>query len=87
MAKLIDNGFHVKLDGFELNKEAQERIQLGIEEVVLRELAAHHSFGEGGSGHAVIIPSEWLGRILMNLSNAEVKNIRPGFNINAFTSK
>ena len=77
MTKLIDNGFHVKLDGIKLNKEVQERIQFGIQEVILRELAARHSIGESGSGDgfAFVIPKDWLGFILRELEHAELGKV------------
>ena len=79
MTKLIDKGFHVKLDGFELNTEVQKKIEFVIQEVVFRELAAHHPFGGGNPGWVVVVPNEWLGLILHKLTQAD----RDKLNINS----
>ncbi len=80
-----DNGFHVRLDGIELSHEARERIQAGIQAVVMKELASFfpnpdddgkpkHGFGHGGG--VVVVPSKWWwGFILRQLQPKEIEGI------------
>ena len=77
MTKLIEKGFHVKLDGIELSEEALTRIELGIQEVILREVATRQPISEKGSGDgfAFVLPKEWLGFILRRLSPADTETM------------
>lgn len=84
MAKKNDNGFHVQLEGVKLSEAARERIQAGIQEVVLRELAAYYPDPDGGDGLGrdtpVIAfgkPRWWWGFILRELSQLEVEKTLP----------
>ena len=87
MAKKNNNGFHVQLEGVKLSEAARERIQAGIQEVVLRELAAYYPDPDGGGGlgndtgqHGIAIgrPRWWWGFILRELSQGEAEKL-PGF--------
>jgi hypothetical protein len=84
MAKLEDNGFHVRLDGVELSEASRVRIQNGIQEVLLRELAGYFPNPDDpdsnkhlGNGIIIVPPRFWWGRILRVLNPAEVDGI-PG---------
>ncbi|MDB5143878.1 MAG: hypothetical protein JWQ66_2591 [Mucilaginibacter sp.] len=80
MAQKINKGFQVKLDGIELSEAALTRIEFGIQEVILRELAAYHPVGESGSGDgfAFVLPHLWRGFILRRLSQGDVKTFGAG---------
>jgi hypothetical protein len=84
MAKLKDNGFHVKLDGVELSEASRIRIQNGIQEVLLRELAGYFPNPDDtnsnnkhlGGGIVIVPPRFWWGRILRVLSPGETEGIK-----------
>jgi hypothetical protein len=83
MGNLKDNGFHVKLDGVELSDASSKRIQAGIREVVLRELAGYYPNPDDdtgsvhfGQGVIVVPPRFWRGYILRQLDRGEALQIK-----------
>jgi hypothetical protein len=83
MGNLKDNGFHVKLDGIDLPEASRNRIQAGIREVVLRELAAYpNPDGDDtgtvhlGQGVVIVPPRFWWGYILRQLDRGEAVQIK-----------
>lgn len=84
MGNLKDNGFHVKLDGVELSEASRKRVQAGIQDVILRELAGYFPNpdddekrpGHLGNGVIVVPPRFWWGFILRPLRPNEVVGIK-----------
>ena len=58
--------FIIKFEGVNLSKEASERIQRGVNELLLQELAGSGAgaFSDGADGNycGVYIPHKWIGR-------------------------
>lgn len=79
-----NNGFHVKLDGVELSNESRERIQAGIQALVLKELAAYTPNPDApdkpsrhfGGGVVVVPPKWWWGFIIKKLTLPELEKIQ-----------
>jgi hypothetical protein len=80
MANLKDNGFHVRLDGIKLSEDARNRIQAGIQEVLLRELAGYFPDPENdtsvGNGLIIIPPKYWRGIWFRSLALGEAENLK-----------
>jgi hypothetical protein len=85
--KKNEGDFHVELNGIKLSEASRNRIQSGIQKVVMDELAAyypnpddpdkpqrHHPFGDGGV--IVVPPKWWWGFILRPIFPNEVDNIK-----------
>lgn len=80
-----NNGFHVKLEGLELSNDARERVQAGIQAVVLRELAAYKPNPDDngkpsrhlGGGVVIVPPKQWWGFIVRQLTLPDLEKI-PG---------
>jgi hypothetical protein len=86
MANRNDNGFHVKLDGIELSEESRIRIEAGIQEVMLREIA--HMFpdpnSDPNSGSVIFMqPRLWRGIYMRPLNHQEGEAI--GVNVGIAT--
>ena len=78
-----DNSFHVKLDGINFSEASMQRIQAGIQNVLLQELAGYTPNPEGddkphhhfGNGVIVVPPKWWWGFIIRELQPKEVTGI------------
>lgn len=78
-----DSGFHVKLDGIKFNDASMERIQAGIQNVLLQELAGYTPNPDGddkprhrfGNGVIVVPPKWWWGFIIRELRPKEITEI------------
>ena len=79
-----DNGFHVRLDGVKLSEGSRNRIQAGIQKVIMDELAGYYPNPDDdgkrpvhfGGGVVVVPPKWWWGFIVRQLVPAEVEGIK-----------
>lgn len=78
--KKDDNSFHVKLGGIKLTEASKQRIEAGIQSVVLKELAEYKpnpdDSGTSGGGVIHIPPRIWRGFIAMYLTPKELESIQ-----------
>lgn len=79
-----DNSFHVRLDNLELSEASKARIEKGIQEVVLRELANYPNPDDDTKpkgtiphppGVAIIPPKYWRGFIAYKLKPEQLNGI------------
>lgn len=80
-----DNGFHVRMDGVRLSDASKNRIQAGIQKVIMDELAGYYpNPDDDGKSHTgnfggpviVVPPKWWWGFILRQLVPNEIDSIK-----------
>jgi hypothetical protein len=78
MANQNDNGFHVKLDGIKFSEESRNRIQTGIQEVLLREVSRMFPDPDSDLKSSAVIfvpPRLWRGIYLRVLDHQQEEAI------------
>ena len=79
-----DSGFHVRLDGVKLSEDSRNRIQAGIQKVIMDELAGYYPNPDDdgkphvhfGGGVVVVPPKWWWGFIVRQLVPVEIEGIK-----------
>lgn len=83
--KKNEGDFHVSLNGIQLSEDARNRIQAGIQKVVMNELAAYYpnpddDYSSRGpyfnNGVIVLHPRWWWGFILRPILDNEIDNLK-----------
>ena len=71
----------IKFDGIELSPEASARIQTGINNLLLQELAGHQPGAAGAAKFepddycGIYIPHKWIGRQVMQINLSKPESI------------